>query len=98
GFRIRRKCTTEHLVKFKTLCGVHRRISINDLLGERRLRSFATLRKKMAAQKTHVLAAAASQDLQQFIEERRHGSFCIFTRLWHAFSTVPSSQILNALQ
>jgi hypothetical protein len=46
-------------------------------VGKRRLRGFATLRKQMATEKTHVLAAAALQYLQQFIEERGHRIFCI---------------------
>src|ERR1700682_2094382 len=41
----------------------------------------------MSAQKTHVLPAAASQYLQQFIEERRHCRFCISYGFWRAVST-----------
>ena len=63
GFLVWSEFAGEHLVKPNALDGVHRGVGIDDFLSEGGLRGFAPLRKEMAAQKTHILAAAALQYL-----------------------------------
>src|SRR5271169_6198711 len=53
GF-IRGKFEREHFEKGNALRRIHCPVDIDDLLRESGLRSLATLRKKMAAQKKHV--------------------------------------------